>query len=250
MTAVPSAGGEMTCRFRTPVLYAVGWAHGQMERRLVMKTVTRLAAAGIGVLAALTTSACSDPDPGPEPSPPVMEDPTPPDSNAEVEAPEATETEEPDPEPPAVGDVVDAGDIEQARELGADVYVSPTGDGTGVVIDPSEGTPEVIVRDVEAAPSAAQDTLAESGEAMAASVDLNDAIVESGSGAFMLTEAPHFLGSELVGIQFIVYPFGEFDGVEDYIAEITPRDSESQAIADAQPYMDANPGFTFIDATR
>lgn len=63
----------------------------------------------------------------------------------------AEPTPEPAPEPEPVTDVgatVPPDLVESSRDAGAAVYVSPNGDGTGIVIDPTI-TPAQLVADVE-----------------------------------------------------------------------------------------------------
>lgn len=216
-----------------------------------MKTATRVAAATIAAFAALTMSACSDPETGVQPSAPPSQSATePPQTEPADEEPAEVEATE-EPVDPDVGDIIAADEIEQARDTGAAVYVSPTGDGTGVVIDPRDETPEVILRDVEAVPSVASTSMEDGGRLAQQRVELNRAIVDAGSGVFMLTEAPHYVGLELAGVDYVVYAFGDFEQLDEYKADPDIiQSTKSAAVEAAQPYMDANPDFAFIDATR
>ncbi len=215
-----------------------------------MKTATKTTAAAISVLGMLLLGACSDPNEGTEPTAaPTLtaQETSSPESSSEPGSPAPEETEGPM-ATPEVGDIVAAENIEQARDLGAAVYVSPTGDGSGVAIDPDGETPEAIIRDVEATPTPLG-SLDDVSNALTAIVELNEAVIASGAGAFMLTEAPLIEQGQVVGTLYVVRPFGEFPQIDEFKSKVGAHESKSAAIADAQPYMDANPNFTFVDAT-
>ena len=111
----------------------------------------RDAARGVAVFAtagaiALSTAGCSSDDtPGPpSDSGPVVtapvETPQPEHTAPEVEAPEVV-TE--------VGATIPADQIAAARAAGAQVYVSPRGDGAGLIVRPGDPLPDEVRADIE-----------------------------------------------------------------------------------------------------
>lgn len=104
---------------------------------MVRKKILLSMAVALGVL---VVGACGTPAPTPDATvPSVSATPTTP-----------TPTVAPSIAPATVGTIVPTGDVESARAGGAVVYVSPTGDGTGVVLDPA-AVAELVVADLIAA---------------------------------------------------------------------------------------------------
>ncbi|WP_456789844.1 hypothetical protein [Cellulomonas sp. P5_C5] len=101
---------------------------------------TSAVALTVALAAGLALSGCGPAANAPEP--PVA---------AAVKAPEpAPTTPEPTVAPitVVVGTVVPATDIEAVRAAGGNVYVSPRGDGTGLVVDPAATIPQVVYDDM------------------------------------------------------------------------------------------------------
>jgi len=55
----------------------------------------------------------------------------------------------------AVGDIVEAALVDALREAGHAIYVSPRGDGSGLVVDPAADIPQIVHDDLAAVPDLA-----------------------------------------------------------------------------------------------
>ncbi len=205
-----------------------------------MKTITITRAVTTLALAA-TLAACSTPDEAvvPTPTETTTQEPT-----SEPTTPSPTDPATPDVViPTEVGSVVTADQIEAAREAGVAVYVSPNGDGNGIVIDPTAPLPEAVVSDAEAIDGVVADSagMFEQGEhlyAMRLSLD------EAGVPAIFIIAV-----GEVSGTSFTITGYTTMaNRLVSGFAKVT-NGSKGDAVSAAQAYASANPGTTVFDLT-
>ncbi|WP_409142032.1 hypothetical protein [Cellulosimicrobium sp. RS] len=143
--------------------------------------------------------------------------------------------------PTGVGETVPADLVDAARAAGARVYVSPNGDGTGVVVD---GTaPEVAVADAHAIDGAPSDV---------------EAVFAQGD---QLTEVA--VAFDAAGLRVIVIiPAGQVDATSMRVTGYTTmpnklvtdfqrviNGSKAAAVGAAEAYAAAHPGTLVVDTT-
>jgi hypothetical protein len=144
--------------------------------------------------------------------------------------------------PTGVGEAVPADLVEAARAAGASVYVSPNGDGTGVVVD---GTaPEIAVADAHAINGNVTDA-----ESMFAQGDqLNDVVVafdEAGLRVIVIITAGQVDATSMQVTGYTTVPNKTaMTGFEPVI-----NGSMAAAIAAAEAYAAAHPGTLVVDTT-
>jgi len=193
----------------------------------------------LGIAVAATLAACSSsPTPEPTTTPTVTVEPT-----EEPTTPSPTEPATPEviiPSEP--GEVVPADQIDAAREAGVAVYVSPTGDGSGIVVDPEAALPEELITELESV-----DGIPQNMSDLSAQLDALGNILYAHDDA----------GTKVIVIFAITKVTGTSSEVTGYTAigsaatdsfEVTGG-SKSEALAAAQEFAAANPGTTVIDLT-
>lgn len=206
-----------------------------------MNAIKTITAAALSIAFAATIAACGTG------KPPVVIDPTPSVSaTAEptTEAPTQSPTEPATPTvviPTEAGAIVTADLIEQARAEGVAVYVSPTGDGNGIVVDPSAGLPEQLVAEVEAV----EGVPTSAGHFNEQLSSLNE-----------ILSAHEAAGTKVIAIFAMANVSANDATVIGYAAAGTAATGKFQAsgskgdvVAAAQAYAAANPGTTVIDLT-
>lgn len=153
-----------------------------------MKTTRIITSTAIALALAVSLTSCSsdtDQTVAVEPAPSVV-----------ATTPAAEETEQPavlapEADVPAVGETVAAGQVEAIRAAGAAVYVSPLGDGTGIVVQPGQELPAAVQAEVVSVASSAPPT-AMADLSNAGLVQVNDALIAAGTGAFVLQYGGEF----------------------------------------------------------
>ncbi len=222
-----------------------------------MSTTKTMTVAALVVAGVLAVAGCSTSTPEPTPEPEVTT-PTPTqsvdtgDDGVIVDPPKKS----PEPEPvsiPDAGTTVPAEDVEVLREAGASVYVSPNGDGSGLVLDPATTElPAPVVADIKAAsPATPPQTMEEFSERGLAQQAMNEALEDAGAASFFLMYAPSFgPDNTLVETRYVVVTYN-VPGAREWIAQVgdSRSDTKAGAIANAQSLMDANPGVPLIDTT-
>lgn len=183
---------------------AAGRTEEEIDALINERTRKIMAGAVLGSTLVLATTSCSPGDstppsgsdpvvtatatPAPEHTAPEVEAPAP-----EAEAPEVT-TE--------VGASIPADQVEAARAAGAHVFVSPRGDGSGLIVDPSGTLPDAVRADLEHVASI-QVTDGESfGVQNDARFYLDQAMNDAGLSAFVVTSAIVIGDPERGGVQF------------------------------------------------
>lgn len=213
-------------------------------------------AAGLVLIGAsvigLTTGCSTGSEPIDEPAPDATTtapaDPTPGPADETSTPPEETT---PAPEAPTPGASVAKDDVAEVRkatkEQGLGVYVSPTGDGSGVVVDPNAPLPQVIIDDAHALiANTAGTTEAEeatNGRALSAMVS---AMTSAGMPAFFVS----VFAGEIKGGVASKPSFS----VDQTIGLVTPRPeglkiyggTQEEVLKRAQPWFDENPGVPII----
>ncbi|GIG29500.1 hypothetical protein [Cellulomonas marina] len=151
----------------------------------------------------------------------------------------------------SVGALVPQGDVDAAREAGAAVYVSPRGDGSGVVIDVAAGLPAQAEADVRAVAGGIPVDVMSFGQQNLDRAANARAMEDAGVGAFIVIRAPQFEQGKAVSAQYVVLTHGAIAGAKEAIAANpnTIRDSAAEAIAAKQALIDANPGAPIIDTS-
>ncbi len=150
---------------------------------------------------------------------------------------------------PQVGESVAAGDVDSAREAGASVYVSPRGDGSGLVVDPTAPLPQ-LVRDDMAAASMSSMTDAElAAGGKRDHTPVSDAMADSGLRAFVaqkgivLNDPSHDYVTYFGGYVGGYWGADATDlnaGLRDFAAsEMTPTPEEYIAVR--QGFIDTHP---------
>lgn len=198
------------------------------------KLITAIAAIAI----AATISACGTGQPvDPSPTPTVTASATP---TSEETASTPAQTTPPPSVPTEPGATVPADQIEQARDAGAKVYVSPNGDGSGVVV--GDGSYEAIIADAAPIPGTVSglDTLRQQGEMLN---DLALATDEAGVGVIFIIAAGKVSVDSFVQDGYTA--FG--NNVASAFAPVSG--SKSAVLGAAQAFAAANPGTTVIDLT-
>lgn len=214
-----------------------------------MNTKTTTISVALTLAGALLLGACSSdveaPAPAPSATATATAEPTKPAPTDEpiIEAPEVL---------PSMGEVVTAEDIDKVRESGASVYVSPNGDGSGIVIDPAAALPEVIVQDVVAAGGGAEapKDITEVGQRNVKIMPIVNELKAAGASAFYLVYSGSYGSDGALKDWGYVVSSINVDGAQAFNASLpalTYTKSKAEAIARVQPLMDANPGVQLID---
>lgn len=215
-----------------------------------MTTKTTTISVTLTLAGALLLGGCSTAAQTPAPTPTVSAT-----SAATTDAPTTTPTTEPVVEAPAAvattGDIVAAGDIEALRTSGASVYVSPNGDGSGLVIDPTAPLPEVIVQDIVAAGGGdeAPRDITEFGQRNLKVGPMANEIKASGASAFYLVYSGSYGADGTLQDWGYVVSSINIEGSQAFFGALPMvyHKSKAAAIAEVQPLMDANPGVQLID---
>jgi len=200
-----------------------------------MRAATTTAAATLCLLATLAAGACSAPS---SQSPATTAQP------AQTEPAALEPTEEPTPDAvisTELGAIVPADQIDAAREAGVAVYVSPTGDGSGIVVDPDATLPEELITEVEAVEGIPTDA-AHYGQQLGSLTDILEAHDEAGTKIIAIVAMANVSGTsaQVTGYTAIgSAATGTFDA----------SGGKAEVLAAAQAYAAANPGTTVIDLT-
>lgn len=204
----------------------------------------------VGALAlAFLVSGCSSTDAPPAPAPaPSVSATEPPAAPAPTVEPVAVEA-------PALvaGDAVPADAVEELRESGVPVYVSPNAAGEGVVVDPTAPLPELVVADVEAnaaaeAPATVTEFAARNTQIEAVKAEMKKA----GLSAFYITRSGNYgADGSLSGQGYVVLALG-VDGVREWAqaAGDTRSDTKDGALANAAGLLALAPDAPVIDLTN
>ncbi|WP_251152386.1 hypothetical protein [Cellulosimicrobium sp. Marseille-Q4280] len=153
---------------------------------------------------------------------------------AEMRATELPSTESPAQEPVAptgLGAAVPPDLVDATRATGASVYVSPNGDGSGLVVDPTAHLPERVWTDImslSSRPFTAQDV---SDMAVAAQTQ-NKAMQAAGLQAFYVTRAATVHGNRVVELNYRVSGLNIPDSAS-FGSAIAPTRDGALARADA-----------------
>jgi len=212
-----------------------------------MKTTTTSSVA-ITLAGALLLGACGPSTPAPAPSVSASVEPTTPaldaltDSELIIEAPDAV---------PITGNMVMAEDLDAVRESGASVYVSPNGDGSGIVIDPAGPLPEVIVQDIVAAGGGteAPRDITEFGQRNIKITPMANEIKAAGASAFYLVYTGSYASDGSLKDWGYAVSAINVEGSQAFFSSLPMayHKSKDAALAEVKPLMDANPGVQFID---
>lgn len=152
--------------------------------------------------------------------------------------PAPTEAATPEPViPTAAGEIVPADMIDAAREAGASVYVSPNGDGSGLVVDPAAGLPEQVQADITALPSQPS-TMQDFSDLSVARGAQHTAMKDAGIKAFHITRAPYIEGTQVVRLDWMVFALG-LDDAASFGSTVAP--TREGALAAAAPMLAAYP---------
>lgn len=211
----------------------------KMTRRQRTATVIAAGVVAVGITVGVVIAATGQEEP-------TLREPVAtaePSATTEPTTPAPTEAATPEPViPTGASEIVPADMIDAARDAGAFVYVSPNGDGSGVVVDPAGALPEQVQADITSLPSqpsTMQDVSSQAG----AGADQNGAMIDAGLQAFYVRTVPVVEGTEVVGFNWAVYPFGISDGAK-YGSTIAP--TREGALALAAPMFAAYPGVPVI----
>lgn len=159
-------------------------------------------------------------------------------ATAEPTTPAPTEAATPEPVIPTTsGEIVPADMIDAAREAGASVYVSPNGDGSGLVIDPTAALPEPVQADITALPSQPS-TMQDFSDLSVARGAQHTAMKDAGIEAFHVTRAPYIEGTQVVRLDWMVFALG-LDDADSFGSTVAP--TREGALAAAAPMLAAYP---------
>ncbi|WP_156250801.1 hypothetical protein [Pseudactinotalea terrae] len=201
-----------------------------------MTTASRVTAAALCLTAVLGVSSCSSADAPPEPTATTNS------TQPEPAAPEPTEPATPEVViPTEPGDLVPADQIDAAREAGVTVYVSPNGDGNGIVVDPDATLPEELIAEVETVEGMPQNAT-QHAEHLGLLGDVLDAHDDA--------------GTQVIAIIGFAEVTGNSAEITGYVAvgsaatgKFTVRGAKGEVLAAAQAHAAANPGTTIVDLT-
>ncbi|WP_182112777.1 hypothetical protein [Actinotalea sp. JY-7876] len=206
----------------------------------------RIAGGAIALAAALALTGCSGTPATPEPTAPASAV-----TDAPAETPAATEAplfeaaaEEPVTAASPAGTNVQAEQVADLRAQGAHVYVFPSGTGDGIVVNPGEALPEVVLTEAK---------ILTSGGGTSAGITqvqvVRQALEDAGLQVWVLYRAlPAADGAE----RFVLRHAG-LEGVREY-GQTHPISADGHAtregaIAEMQGLIDANPAAPIIDLT-
>ncbi|WP_156250802.1 hypothetical protein [Pseudactinotalea terrae] len=205
-----------------------------------MSTTRKATAAVVCLTALLAASACSSTTQEPDPTTSAVPQAAP--SAEATETPEPTQ--EPTPEvviPSEAGAVVAPELVEQARDAGVALYVSPTGDGNGIVVDPDATLPEELINEVETVEGVPTDA-GHLAEQLGLLTEILYAHDDAGTKLIAIAAMANVTGSsaEIIGYSAIgSAATGTFDA----------SGGKAEVLAAAQAYAAANPGTTIVDLT-
>jgi hypothetical protein len=151
--------------------------------------------------------------------------------------------------PPFVGDTVPADAVDATRDLGLSVYVSPSGDGSGVVIDPSAPLPDAVTAEIDAVNAPRGDVVAATSQ-FAERTALREALDAADSNVLVLYATPTFdADGTLTGLQYGIT--GTQDAPLEFATSHGLRLSASHdhVVATWGPFLAANPYYALVDTT-
>lgn len=205
-----------------------------MNTKRVAAAAALLVAFGGGVTVLLTQSD-GDVATTAAPTSPTIE------TSSETPTPPASDVEVTPTVPTGYGEIVPADMVVAAREAGAQVYVSPYGDGSGVVVEP--GTmPEGARLDAEAITSEITGMPAFT-EQLGGMRKVRTAMDEAGVKALFIVPTGQLTDTSFSPDGYRVTA-NKVAGFADVITS-----SKSEALAAAQAFADANPGTGIFDKT-
>lgn len=189
-------------------------------------------AIGFGVVACSGDDGSTDAAPRPSAS-----------ATAEPTAPAPTEAATPEPVVPTEpGAIVPADMVDAARAAGASVYVSPNGDGAGVVTQPGV-VPDAVIADAAAAPRTLTG-MGDVGTVLNTFDGMARALDEAGIPALFIMENGAATDGAFMPNGFALAPTKLAAGAPSLIQ--TPK---ADVLAAAQAYIAAHPETLLIDLT-
>jgi len=165
----------------------------------------------VALVGAAALTACSNEAPAPTPTDTVTSASSFPEPTETENSPTETTDEPtaPESEAPQVGTILDPASIEDARAAGANVFVSPTGDGSGVVVEPGYDLPEPVEQVVSGLPGGPTgSTRAEAAEGVQALVQMGTALEEAGLGVVVVFRGRVESGNTVTAGGYVVAPIG------------------------------------------
>lgn len=155
------------------------------------------------------------------------------------------------PRPLSVGDTAPADAVEAVRAEGMSVFVSPTGDGSGVVVDPSAPLPESVLAEIDAVnePLSPVDVGRATAQ-LAARSALRAALDAAGTSVLVLYAIPTF--DETGAVTGLRY--GIVGGQDAPLEFATSRQlllspSRDHVVATWSPFLAAHPQYSLVDTT-
>ncbi|WP_028049446.1 hypothetical protein [Cellulomonas sp. URHD0024] len=153
------------------------------------------------------------------------------------------------PLPPAVGDTVPAFAVEATREAGASVFVSPSGDGSGLVIDPAAPLPDAVVAEIDAVNRPTSDLGAATAQ-LAARTAVRDALDEADTSVLVLSATPTFdADGAVTGALYGIV--GNHDAPLEFATSHGLRATpfHDRTVASWRRFMTENPQYRLVDTT-
>lgn len=150
---------------------------------------------------------------------------------------------------PSVGDTVPANAVAATRTAGLSVFVSPRGDGSGVVIDPNAPPPPAIVAELDAVYGTRSDGR-EVPEQLIPQAALLDALDAAGTRVLVLYATPAVAAHGYT--QDVTYAIvGNQEAPLEFATShwLQARPTRDLAVAAWRPFLSANPQYQLVDTT-
>lgn len=205
---------------------------------MTMKTTWTLAVSAVTALSAGTAVAASAAEAAPPP---------PAEHSRQSDTPLVRLAEVPP--PPVVGDTVPASAVDATRDAGLSVFVSPSGDGSGLVIDPYAPLPTVIAAELDAVNEPMTD-LEDAAQQLVRRSAMRAALDAADTSVLVVYATPTFdADGTVTGVQYGVSGNQEapLEFATSHQLRLSP--SHDLAVATWQPFLAKNPQFTLVDTT-
>ena len=153
--------------------------------------------------------------------------------------------------PLSVGDTAPADAIEAIRAEGMSVFVSPTGDGSGVVVDPSAPLPESVLAEIDAVNEPVSSVDVGSATArLAARTALRAALDAADTSVLVLYATPAFdEAGEMTGLTYGIA--GDQEAPLEFATSrrLLLSPSRDHVVASWSPFLAAHPQYSLVDTT-
>lgn len=215
--------------------------------------ITKIATAATFAAVLVLTGCSNGSTPETTPATPTATSPAPVETVTPTEAPTPDVIIPTEAPAPVAGDAIPADKVEELRESGVSVYVSPNAGGEGLVVEPGVALPEIVVNDIAAnsipaAPANKSEFAAQTAKVKAQIDEMRAADL---SVLYITYTGDYAVSGELTGSGYVVTSMN-VDNARAFFSSAGRTDAPTKegALAKVQPLIDSNPGIMVIDLTN